>query len=87
MYIYIYIYIYITWLVSGARARPRPLVDSLLHIDVRGLDSSIILVLRGGIPRPIGNFPESLSQAILVGIVLVGRFGVLVVNVAPTHPP
>ena len=31
----------------------------------------------GGIPRPIGDFPESLSQAILVGIILVGRLGVL----------
>ena len=29
-----------------------------------GLDSSRILILRAGIPRPIGNFPESLSQAI-----------------------
>ena len=36
-------------------------------LDFRGFDSSIILSLRGGIPRPIGNFPESLSQAILVG--------------------
>ena len=33
-------------------------------------------LLRGGIPRPIGNFPESSSQAILVGIMLVGRSGV-----------
>ena len=31
-----------------------------------GFDSSIILIIGGGIPRPIGNFPESLSQAILV---------------------
>ena len=42
----------------------------------RGVDSSIILILRGGIPRPIGNFSESLSQSILVGIILVGRLGV-----------
>ena len=28
----------------------------------------------------IGNFPESLSQAILVGIILVGRLGVWVIN-------
>ena len=26
---------------------------------------------------PIGDFPESLSQAMLVGIMLVGRLGVL----------
>ena len=31
---------------------------------------------RGGIPRPIWNFLGSLSQAILVGIMLVGRSGV-----------
>ena len=36
-------------------------------------DSSRILNIRGGIPRPIGDFPESLSQAILAGIILVGR--------------
>ena len=36
-------------------------------MDFRGFDSSIILILRGGIPRPIGDFPESLSQAMLVG--------------------
>ena len=45
-------------------------------MDLRGFYSSIILSIRGGIPRPIGNFPESLSQAILVGIMLVGRLGV-----------
>ena len=43
-------------------------------MDFRGLDSSIIIILRGGIPRPVGDFPESLSQAIfLVGVMLVGR--------------
>ena len=46
-------------------------------VDFGGLDSSIILSLRGGIPRPMGDFPESLSQAMLVGIMLVGRLGVL----------
>ena len=44
-------------------------------MDVGGFDSSIILIRRGGIPRPIGDFPESLSQAILVGMMLVGRLG------------
>ena len=48
----------------------------------RGLDSSIILVLRGGILRPIWDFPESLSQAMLAGIMLVGGLGVVVVVVA-----
>ena len=45
-------------------------------MDFKGSDSSIILILRGGIPRPKGNLPESLSQASSVGIILVGRLGV-----------
>ena len=45
-------------------------------VGFRGSDSSIILILRGGIPRPKGNFPESLSQAILVGTMLAGRLGI-----------
>ena len=44
-------------------------------MDFGGFASSIILILRGGIPRPLGDLPESLSQAILVGIMLVGRLG------------
>ena len=36
----------------------------------------MILILRGGILMSIGNLPEHLSQAILVGIMLVVRFGV-----------
>ena len=44
-------------------------------MDFRVFDSSRILSLRGGIPRPIGNCLESLSQAILVGIILAGRLG------------
>ena len=43
----------------------------------RGFDSSRILVLRGGSPRPIGNSQEIISQHILVGIILVGRLGAL----------
>ena len=34
------------------------------------------LKLKGGIPRPRGDSPESLSQAMLVGVMLVGRSGV-----------
>ena len=45
-------------------------------VDFRGFASSRILILRGGILVSIGKFPESLSQAILVGIILVGRLGV-----------
>ena len=44
--------------------------------DFRGFDSSIILMLRGGILRPMGDFPEMLSGEILVGILLVGRLDV-----------
>ena len=42
-------------------------------MDFRGFDSRI---LRGGIPRPVGNLPECLSQAILVEIILVGKLSV-----------
>ena len=37
-----------------------------------GFDLGIILIVRGGIPRPLGDFPESLSQAMLVEVMLVG---------------
>ena len=46
-------------------------------LDFRGLDSSIILSVSGGILRSIGNSPDMLSQRILVGIILVGRLGVV----------
>ena len=36
-------------------------------VGFRGFDSSIILILRGGIPRPMGSFPESLGQATFAG--------------------
>ena len=43
--------------------------------EFSGFDSSIISILRGGILISIGNFPETSSQRILVGIILVGRLG------------
>ena len=46
-------------------------------MDFGGFDSSIILSLRGGILMSIGDFPECLSQAILVRIILVGKSGVI----------
>ena len=74
---YIYIYIYIWGCVdarparSGLDRRPWPGAPPALTanlrtkvLDFRGFDSSIILILRGGILMSIGNFPESLSQAI-----------------------
>ena len=42
-------------------------------LDFRVFDSSIILVLRGGILIPQGDFPETLSEPILAGIIFVGR--------------
>ena len=45
-------------------------------MDLRGFDSSRILILRGGILMSIGDFPESLSRANLAGIILEGRLGV-----------
>ena len=68
MYIYIYVYIYICMFM------PNPPTNIM---DFRGFDSSIILILRSGICMSIGDFPESLNQAILVGIMLVGRLGVV----------
>ena len=64
-------------------APPRPTADLRTKIlDFRGFDSSIIVVLRGGILMCMGSFPEMLSQAILVGILLVGRFAL-----TPPLPP
>ena len=50
-------------------------------LDFTGFDSSRILNLRGGILLSTGNFPEMLSQRILIGIILrwiilAGRLGV-----------
>ena len=36
----------------------------------------MISILRGGFLMSIGDFPESLSQVILIGIIVVGRFGI-----------
>ena len=68
MYVYIYIYIYNT--NNTTTANPPTNI-----VGFRGLDSSIILIIRGGILTSIGDFPESLSQAMLVGTMLVGRLG------------
>ena len=75
VYIYIYIYIYIYTYVSA----PDFMLTANLRtkiLDFRGFASSIILILRGGIPMSIGNYPENLSQGILAGIILAGRLGV-----------
>ena len=59
-------------LISGVQYfAPTPCLPTNI-VGFRGFDSSIILIKRGGILRPIGDFPESLTQAILVGVMLVG---------------
>ena len=58
---------------SGAKANLRTRI-----LDFRGLYSSIILISRRGILMSIGISPESLSQAFLVGRILVARLGVQV---------
>ena len=45
-------------------------------LDLRGFNSDIILILRGGILMSIGNPTEIMSHQILVGIILAGRLGV-----------
>ena len=46
------------------------------NVDFGGFDSSIIFILRAGILMSTGDFPESSSQAISVGIMSVERLGV-----------
>ena len=59
---------------EGCRSTPNL---STNIVDFRGLDSSTILILRDGILMSMGDCPESLSQAMLVGVMLVGRLGVV----------
>ena len=59
---------------AGFRGSTANLLTNI--VDFRGFKSSIILIIRGGIPRPMRDFPESLSRAMLVGVMLVGRLGV-----------
>ena len=74
MYICIYIYIYIYIKRGGESAAPAATANLRTKIlDFRGFDSSRILILSGGILVSIGDFPESLSQQILAGRILVGQ--------------
>ena len=68
--------IYISIAYGQYRVRPISIYLCAKILDFRGFDSSIIFILSGGVPRPIGSLPEVLSQRILVGIILVGRLGV-----------
>ena len=85
MYKYIYIYIQAVPLFKSlpgtlpARSLPAlPAAPNLPTniVDFRGFFSSIILCLRGGVLMSTGDFPESLSRAMLVGTMLVGGLGV-----------
>ena len=49
-------------------------------LDLGGFDSSILLILRGGIIMSIESSPDILSQRILVGMIFVGRLGVSVMS-------
>ena len=85
MYIYIYIYEGLSETGRDLRLLQSEAADVGWHyftpnlptniVDFGGFDSSIILFSRGGILMSIGDFPESLSQAMLVGVMLVGRLG------------
>ena len=69
MCMYIYIYITRVFWSSDTANLPNEVMD------FRGFDASIVLIFRGGILLSIGNFPESLGQAILAGRFLLGRLG------------
>ena len=58
------------------RGALRPISGTKI-LDFGGFDSSIILDLSGGALKCLGNSPEVLSQRIVVGIILVGRLGVV----------
>ena len=62
--------------LKGVQGSTPNLPTNTCGVDFRGFDSSTILRLRGEVPRPIGDLPESLSQAMSVGTMLVGRLGV-----------
>ena len=58
--------------VSEKGERP---ISVLSFWTSEGLTQAESLSLRRGIVMSMGDFQEMLSQAILVGIILVGRFG------------
>ena len=72
---YIYIYIYIKYSIYRLKGHYTANLPTNI-VDFRGVDSKIILSERGGILMSVGDFPESLSQAMLVGVMLGGRLGV-----------
>ena len=76
LYCVIILYVLYNW-PDAERGRFRGAANLPTRIlDFKGFDSSRILILRGGILMSVGNFPESLSQGILAGVILVRRLGV-----------
>ena len=79
------------WALGGMRSDnsgggPKGLADAMVKtmanlrtkiLDFRGFDTSIILILRGGVLVCIGGFPEIVSQRILAGMILAGGLGAL----------
>ena len=63
MCIYIYIYVYTCKYICIQTLTPESTASLRTKIlDLRGSDSSRTFTSRGGILRPVGNLPESLSQ-------------------------
>ena len=63
------------------------IIRVIMILDIWGLDSSIILISRGGILMSMDNFPEMLSQAILVGIILAQQAAEHKHRTVPTQVP
>ena len=55
-------------------------------MDFRGFDLNIISMLRGGILMSIGDFPEILSQAMLVGCNVSREIGSTELPAGPRRP-
>ena len=74
IYIYTYLHLRVPWIHPPSPFFSESTTANLRTkiLDFRGFDSSRNSILRGGILMPIGNFPESLSQA-LVGRFVVGQ--------------
>ena len=62
IHVYIYIYIYTYRCVYRLHKRLTTANLRTKILDFRGFDSSKILRLSGGIPRPLGSFLEIMSQ-------------------------
>ena len=66
---------WIQWSWRGSQTKDTDNLRTKI-LDFRGFGSSRSLISRGGILMIVGDFQETLSQQILVGIILVGRLSV-----------